>query len=217
MKNLALAFAALIFCSCLPPGAHAQMGMRPVDITGFWSPSVGSGAAYNVQSKQNNMRMELTIVGKESVDGKDGYWMESSGQLPQGNGEFVSKMLMVVDGPKTHVQRMIMQMPGRPPMEMPAQMMQRGQSPDQESDIRVDAQDLGKETVTTPAGSFECEHYKTKKGDDVWLSDKVHPWGMVKMTNGDTQIMLAKVISDARDKVTGEPQQFNPLQLAPRQ
>ena len=56
MKNLALAFAALIFCSCLPPGVHAQVGMRPVDITGFWSPSVGSGAAYNVQSKQTTYR-----------------------------------------------------------------------------------------------------------------------------------------------------------------
>jgi hypothetical protein len=42
---------------------------------------------------------------------------------------------------------------------------------------------LGSETLKTPAGSFECKHYKqaTAQGDgEVWMSDKVLPSGLVQ-------------------------------------
>jgi hypothetical protein len=44
---------------------------------------------------------------------------------------------------------------------------------------------LGTETLKTPAGSFDCKHYKqaTPAGDaEVWISDKVLPAGMVQTT-----------------------------------
>jgi hypothetical protein len=219
MKRSGLSFAVLAFSFLLSAGGYGQMGMRQPDITGFWNPTVGSGAAYEIQNEQTKNQIEIAVVGKESVDGKDGFWMEYAGAVPgsngQGDAQFVSKILMVLDGPNTEVRRMIMQMPGRPPMEMPMQMIQRGQDQQRQADIRKDAQDLGKESVTTPAGSFDCEHYKMKNGGDIWVSEAVHPWGMVKMKNETTEIILVKTIADAKDKITGEPQPFNPMQMAP--
>jgi hypothetical protein len=46
---------------------------------------------------------------------------------------------------------MIMQMPNRPPMEMPAQMLQmHGQK--RSADVRNEAEDVGSESVTTTSG-----------------------------------------------------------------
>ena len=67
--------------------------------------------------------IEYTIVGKESVDGKDGFWMEwttTAGAM----GEMVMKVLIVPGS--TSAQKVIMQMAGRPPMEMPMQMGHAG-------------------------------------------------------------------------------------------
>ena len=44
---------------------------------GILNPVVGSGGQYEVTTEKGaKMVMEIAIVGKESVDGKDGYWFE---------------------------------------------------------------------------------------------------------------------------------------------
>ena len=121
-------------------------------------PVVGSGAAYEITSSDGRKtNIEYAIVGKESVNGKDAYWMEwtTSGM---GSGQMVMKMLTAV-GDSTVTSRMIMQMPGRPPMEMPAQMTGRMNGQSAPADIRSTAEDVGSESVTVPAGTFTCEHY----------------------------------------------------------
>src|SRR5207245_5147976 len=64
------------------------------------------------------------------------------------------------------------------------QMVNRGGQPSEQSaDARDRAERVGNESVTTPAGIFTCEHWRLKDGSgDVWISDKVAPWGLVKMT-----------------------------------
>ena len=43
----------------------------------IFNPVVGSGGQYEVTTeKGDKMVMEIAIVGKDSVDGKDGYWFE---------------------------------------------------------------------------------------------------------------------------------------------
>jgi hypothetical protein len=124
MKNIPIRFAAAaLFCSLLAGAAPAQMGrFSAPQVMGFWNPVVGAGAVYTVQpAKGDKTEMQIAIVGEEQVDGKDAYWYEMS--FNHGNGETIMKSLMVLNGPDTHVSRMIMQMPGRPPMEMPTQMM----------------------------------------------------------------------------------------------
>ncbi len=193
--------------------AVAQMGTRGPSFRGVWNPVVGSGAAYSIEQKGGEKsEMEIAIVGKESVDGKDGYWSEITFQSPRGEGQMVMKSLTVLDGSNTAVKRMIMQMSGQPPMEMPMTMMKQRGSTTHPADIRTNAEDVGGETVTTPAGTFTCEHYRMKDGSaDVWVAKNVAPYGLVKSTGKDTTMVLTRVITDAKDKITGRPVPFNPM------
>jgi hypothetical protein len=179
---------------------------------GIWNPVVGQGGAYEIQGKDGQKsNMEIVIVGKESVNGKDAYWFEMTMANPRMNGVMVMKSLMVTDGESVTVSRMIMQMPGGQAMEMPAQMVQMHHQP-QPADIRKEAEDVGPETVTTPAGTFACEHYRLKDGSgDSWVSQKAATYGLVKFQGKDTTMVLTKVITDAKDKITGTPQPFNPM------
>lgn len=205
LRNLVLVtvFAGL---SALPAGA--QMMMQMPNVRGVWTPVVGSGAAYQIDGSKGKIDAEITIVGKESVNGKDGYWMEM-GVNPNGQ-QMYAKNLMSVDGNTASIWRTIIQMPGLPPMEMPANMSRMGQQPP--ADIRQDAQLVGTEDVTTPAGTFSCQHYKTKDGD-AWISTKITPWALVKATGNAQTITLQRVITNATDHITGTPQKFDPAQM----
>jgi len=206
-------FAAVCaFCIAVASVASAQMGMgmRPSMPSGIFTPTVGAGAQYeSTTADGNKTTIEFTIVGKETVNGKDGYWMEwttNSG----GMGAMVMKTL-VVPGATDATQRVIMQMGKNPPMEMPSQS--RGMSVKPNFDVRSSAQDLGKESVTVPAGTFSCEHYRSKDGGDTWVSSQVPPFGMVKSSNNGSTMVLTKVITGAKDKITGTPVPFNPQMM----
>jgi len=214
--SLRFAVSAVLF-GLMATAAAAQMGsFSAPHVMGFWNPVVGQGAAYSMQSaKGDKTDMQIAIVGKEQVEGKDAYWYEMS--FNRGSGQMIVKTLMVLNGTDTHVSRMIMQMPGRPPMEMPTQMMHQDKTT-QPADVRSDAEDLGSETITVPAGTFTCKHYRTKKaGGDVWVSEKISPYGLVKSKTNDSSMELTKVVTGAKDQITGTPQPFNPQMLMQQQ
>lgn len=209
MKRL-LGIATVVFVLALMVGAaHAQFRMRAPSLTGVWNPQVGSGASYETQEKDGTKRtMEMAVVGKESAGGKDGYWLELSFSRSNGSGETVMKWLFVRDGDELTLEHAIMQMPGRPPMEVPDMMLQRMSSQPQTADISKTSDDLGSDSVTTPAGTFACEHYKQKDGSgEFWIKKNIGPFGLVKGIDRDgTATVLTKVITDAKDKITGTPQ-----------
>jgi len=224
MKNWKIAAACGFSLAVLAGVASAQMGMGmrggPTP-HGFFNPVVGSGSDYEITTQDGKKtNIEYAIVGKESVDGKDGYWMEwTTSGGGTGMGQMVMKVLTVV-GDNTVTSRMIMQMPGRPPMEMPSQMTGRmngqaqGQSQSPTTDIRGASQDVGSESITVPAGTFSCEHYRAKDGSsDTWVSTKVSPLGVVKYQGKDSTMVLTQVVTDAKDKITGTPQPFNPMMM----
>jgi hypothetical protein len=215
MRNI----KGLTFCACclsltiLATAASAQMGMgmRQRSLpSGVFNPVVGSGAAYDMQpANGQKMNIEYTIVGKESVDGREGFWMEWT-TAAGGMGEMIMRVLIVPGS--TSAQKVVMQMPGRPPMEMPMQMGHMNPGAAAPSDIRNLAEDVGTESITTPAGTFSCEHYKMKDGSgDSWVSSKVPPFGLVKHQGKDSSMVLTKIITDAKDKIVGTPQPFNPM------
>ena len=201
-----------VLVAMMPLFASAQMGMHVAPaMRGIFNPVVGSGGEYEMTAdKGTKMVMEIAIVGKESVAGKDGYWFEMTmSNSPM--GQMVMKSLTVVDGTDTVVSRMIMQMGTRPPMEMPTQM-NKSSAQKQPADIRDRAEDVGSETVTTPAGTFTAERYKMKDGTgDAWVAPKAGPYGLVKFQGKDSTMVLTKVLTDAKDKITGTPQPFNPM------
>jgi len=216
MKGMRQLGLTLCLLSVTAASAKAQMGMgmRQAPMPrGIFNAVVGSGGEYEITTADGHMtKIGYAIVGKETVNGKDAYWMEwtTSGM---GNGEMVMKVLIALDGSNTATSRVIMQMPGRPPMEMPSQM-NRMNSQAQSADIRTTADDVGSESVTVPAGTFTCEHYRMKDGSgDTWVSSKVSPLGVVKHQGKDSTMVLTKVITDAKDKIIGIPQMFNPAMM----
>ena len=201
-------------CMLLPLTASAQMGMRSSPtMRGVWNPVVGAGGTYELTKKDGTKTsMEMAIVGKESVGGKDGYWFEVTiADSPMGT--LIMKSLLVRDDQDMVSSKMLMQFGNRPPMEMPSQMTQARQDGEkQPADIRQLADEVGRESVTTPAGTFSTTHYKMKDGSgDVWVADHAGPYGTVKFQGKDTSMILTKVTSDAQDKITGTPVPFNPM------
>ena len=198
------AFGMAILAS--PAGAQRGMGMRPSMPSGIFNPTVGAGSQYeSTAADGTKTTVEFTIVGKETVAGKDGYWMEW--WTPGKMGDMVFKTLVVPGAPEA-TQHVIMQMGKNPPMEMPAQGP--GMSVKPNFDVRSGAQDLGKKSVTVPAGTYSAEHYRSKDGGDTWVASQVPPFGMVKSSNSGTTMVLTKVITGAKDRITGTPVPFNP-------
>ena len=202
-----LALAFTLTASAQGP-LGASMGPLP---RGMFNPVVGSGAQYEIQPNgKDKMTVEIDVVGKEPVNGKDGYWFETA--FDSHMGQMLMKMLMLSDAANSTVAKMIMQMQGRPPMEMPVQMM--GQRAQQTYDLRDKADKVGSESVTVPAGTFTADHYHMKDGSgDFWVSDKVSPYGVIKGQGKDFSMVLTKVVTDAKDKITGTPVPFNPALL----
>jgi hypothetical protein len=216
MKSLRVAAACLFCLAVFTTTANAQMGMgmRPSMPMGIFTPTVGSGAQYESTAEDGSKTtIEFAVVGKDTASGKDAYWLEwstTSGKM----GEMVMKMLIAPDSGSGAPTHMIMQMGGRNPMEMPAQMGRMGNQPAPKLDIRSSSTDLGKESVTTPAGTFQCEHYRANDGSgDTWVSGQVPPFGMVKSQTKSSSMVLTKVITDARTKIVGTPVPFNPQMM----
>jgi len=205
---LALGFATIGWTQ----GMRGGMGRQAPRLLGEFKPVVGSGAQYQMTAKNGTMSFAYVIVGQEEVEGSAGYWMEIRSENPGMPGEMVMKQLIVTGGDKPQIKRMIMQMPGRPPMEMPMGMLgmgQRGQGAGAAD--TSPGEKVGSETVTVPAGTFVCDHYRKQEPRgtvDVWISSKVPPYGMVKMSSAEMTMVLEKVLSNETSHIQGEPQKM---------
>ena len=227
MRSIRMWFAAAAILA-LAATASAQMGMGGMGMAGgfrgVWNPVVGAGGLYETQNQRQGpgggtSQMQIAIVGQETVNGKTGYWLEMTMDNPRGGGITYMKFLYVLDAGKMQILRMVIQPPGRSPIEMPVGgmggMMGNRQPPPQAADISKEAQDLGSESVMVPAGTFTTEHYKHSDGSDVWVSPTVPPWGLVKLTSANSNMTLLKVVTGATDMITGTPQTFDPGQMRP--
>jgi hypothetical protein len=213
MGTLVIALALGFATAGWTQGMRGGMGRMP-RMLGEFKPVVGAGAQYQMTEKGHTMNYAYAIVGKEDVEGGAGYWMEMRMESPGMPGETVMKHLMVLGGDRPQIKRMIMQSPGSPPMEMPMGMMlgmgQRQQAPGQGD--TSPGERVGSETITVPAGTFECEHYRKQEPHgtmDVWISSKVSPYGTVKMSSGEMTMVLEKVLSNETSHIKGEPRKMD--------
>ena len=212
MKRCCLGSAVLAICLLVASAASAQMGMdlfKKPDIAKAFNPVVGKGAQYlNTVTSANPAKtntMEISIVGKESVEGEDGYWMEFV-MTDEKNQTFAGKALFTSADFQFH--RMIMQMPGQGAVEMPFNPTATRREKMDESINEWHS--VGTESVSVPAGTFSCEHWRNdKRNSDIWTSDKITPVGMVKEVNSHGTMVLTKVIDDAQDRVTGPVKKFD--------
>jgi len=94
---------------------------------------------------------------------------------------------------------------------MPLAMMRGGMQQARTAEGPDPGEKLGTESVTVPAGTFDCEHYRkqTEHGSyDYWISPKVTPYPIVKMTGPETTMVLVKVLSGESSHIHGEPRQM---------
>ncbi len=214
LKQMAVMLALVALA--LPLAAQMGMGPRVPTLSGVWHPVVGSGAAYErtMTGNGSKMQMEITVVGKEDMGGKTGYWVEMAMTDPKAGGEMLMKQLMTVGDDGVAASKVIMQPPGQQPMEMDLNMPGRNMRQSTPADVHDKAEVVGTESVTVPAGTFTCEHLRQKDGSsDVWISDKVSPWSLVKYQDSKSTMVLTKVITDAKDRITGTPTKFDPMQM----
>jgi hypothetical protein len=121
------------------------------------------------------------------------------------------KTLMAAEGNDGIVQRLIIQLPGDDKPIDYSFLLTNASSLNpiwiRTLDSRSNAQNIGTESVTTKAGTFSCQHWRTANDAvDFWISDKVTPWSLVKMRSkdGDT-ITLRRVLSNTKTQVRGAP------------
>ncbi len=220
-KRTAMMFlVALTVTSGLWAQHRGGMGMNPmagIPSFGLQNPTVGSGSEYLITTKGKEMDMAVVAMGKEDVDGATGYWMETRMTSQEIGGEMVMKNLMVSSGSQAGIKRMIMQAPGKPPMEMGGFMMNMMQQ-HQTAPITPNAGDksgmgevVGTESVTVPAGTYSCQHYRktdARGTTDMWISTDVTPYALVKMTGPDMTMVLKKALSNEASHIHGEPQKM---------
>jgi hypothetical protein len=216
MKRLQLVLLAAACSLCLASGAAAQLGgmnfFSKPNIADIFKPVVGQGAVYlSTTEGKEGREMEMTVVGKEMTPTGEAYWMEMA--MPHGgNQKIYSKMLMTKD---FQFSKVIFQMPGQSAMEMPVSPSDKDRA-DMKSEMAKYTQ-VGTETITVPAGTFSCAHWKKADGtDDVWTSDKVTPLAMVKQVGKTHSMVLVRQITGATDHITGPVTAFDPKAFAQR-
>jgi hypothetical protein len=211
LKQLVVMFAVIALAM---PLAAQMFGPKVPTLSGIWHPAVGTGAAYEITKAGKKSQIEISIIGKEDVDGKTGFWQEFAMTDQNTSQMMYGKTLVSVTDAGITTMRMVIQLPGRDPMEMYGGMMGRNVNTTVADNIANKAEIVGTDSITVPAGTFSCTHYRMKDGTgDAWVSDKVSPWGLVKSQDKDSSVVLAKVITDAKDHITGTPTKFDPMQM----
>jgi hypothetical protein len=206
--------AAVSFLSSSSP-ARAQMGMdlfKKPAIAKAFHPVIGKGAEYQSTGKDSSSgpsTIEMGVISKESIDGSDGFWLQFY-RTDSAGKNVVGKVLISASDFQVH--RTIFQPTGKPAMEMdinPA-VMARHSATDELNNWHS----VGTETITVPAGTFSCDHWRDDKNNsDVWTSDKVTPYGLVKEVRPNSTMVLTKIVDHIPDRITGPVQKMDMQQL----
>jgi hypothetical protein len=218
MKRLSLiaVVCCLLVVVALPAQAQVDLNFfRHSNIAKYLNPVVGKGAEYSSTDKDSPSEktriMTMGVVGKESFEGKEAFWMEVVST--DGTHPMLFKMLITRDDFEFH--KTVMQMPGQPAMEMPFNGNASRENKVEEK--FKEWHSVGSEPVTVPAGTFMCDHlHNDKTSGDMWVSDKVTPFGMVKHVDGKRVMVLTKLIPDFQDRITGPVKQFDPQSFRQR-
>jgi len=169
---------------------------------------VGNWSAYEFTDPASGTdgTLRFAVVNRDGSD----FWYEM--QASTDEGDIIIQML-VPAFPFTpdQVTEVIFKAPGQPAMRLPSEMlsmMQQQMANNPMFDFAENcaaAEDLGRETVEVPAGTFETFHIMNP-GDqgEVWISLDV-PFGMIK-GEGEGTIVLMEYGSDAVSAITEEPQ-----------
>ncbi|MBI1737719.1 MAG: hypothetical protein HYR58_00540 [Acidobacteria bacterium] len=208
------AFIALAFLAVAPHNSAQFEKLRPVNY-GVWSPQVGAGAIYLLESQGEMQAQELSVVGTEAMVTGTAYWLEMR-VATKGKKDGIAFRQLFYESKKKLVTDHFIVAPfkGGAGQEFPNSWMGSVKitivglfsTADTPTDFRKRAKRIGTETVSTPAGAFDCEVWRMKKGrTTVWYSQQVKPFGLVKMTSQYGTVSLLWVISNAKQRIYVNP------------
>lgn len=159
------------------------------------APAVGLWAEYNFQGNGQSGSSRIAVVGTETRDGRELTWYEMS--FDAGGQSGIMKMLG--EGGFYHalaeekIVEMVVKIAGQPAMKFSGAMIvrmqsQMGSDPAAEfGKACADAERVGVESVTVPAGTFDAVHFRLTSGQkpgDAWIVEGM-PFGMIKWTGSD--------------------------------
>ena len=207
----------LMLAGCLVIGVTAPAAAQDItevcksigDLSvGDWAQYQMSGAAVQGQDVES---IRFAIVGEETTDEGSFVWYEFDTVTDE--GALIVKML-VAGWPfeMSGVKDVILKVGGQPAMRVPERMLammqqQMASSPIEDFAKQCNAANfVGKEDVTTPAGTFATLHVRTEQHNgDAWVSMDV-PFGMVKgSSEGGPTMELLRFGSDASTQITETP------------
>ncbi len=216
MNRKAQWLVAAMVCLMSTPQIYGQMGFPSIkrpNIANIFHPVVGTGTAYEQTSNDGSKkRLEMSIVGSETIGTQQAYWMEVGHVDSNSPTMKYTKILLTPDDFAFH--KIVFLMPNSTqPMEMDMDAKAQGHRDAVDKNLEK-WHTVGTESVTVPAGTFSCEHWtKTDGKGDIWVSSKISPMGIVKSVDGNETMVLTKVISDAKTHIVGTPMKFDPQMM----
>ncbi len=195
--KLAVAAVVAVFCAWSSLAAAQAPGNASLSFEALARSAPGAWAEYTMtvgQQKGSTMRYSLVEKTAKRMA------LEIETTAPP----LVMRMDFEANGPSAwKLSRIRMRMGGGSVQEVPA--------PDSGTDqlIKKDGafgELIGAETLKTPAGSFDCKHYKqaTMQGaGEVWMSDKALPSGLVQtvVQSVSAKITLSAIGTGAAAKI----------------
>jgi hypothetical protein len=160
------------------------------NIADIFKPVVGSGGLYEEQrtdQKKPSTQLEMTIVGKEAVDGQQGWWMEV-GHVA-GKSDYFSAAGATGDGNASQFHRQRQQGEGGNGKVAPG----------------------GHGNHYRARGYLQLRALEERHGSRACMgSDKGSPMGTVKSVTEDGSSMTAQDNTGATDRITGPVTKFDP-------
>jgi hypothetical protein len=174
---------AIVLALLLATPAFADGPALTVD---FKRAAVGTWADYTLKVSDRTMKARWAFLARDAegntlelaVDGP-------AAAAPKIGGRTVTRMVLAPDpiGLGKPFRQIVVQLGEREPVEIPLDLpglpAQKFQNPDPKKIV-------ARETITVPAGTFATSHYRDVLPDstvDSWLSDDVHPLGVVKIVS----------------------------------
>lgn len=182
------------------------------------APAIGSWVEFDFQGQGQAGRSRLAAVGTEMRGERSLTWYEMS--FATGGQDGVVKML--ADGGFYHamaekkIEEIVVKVAGQPAMKFSGAMVEQIQN---RMNIDADpaaefgrgceqAERVGAESVTVPAGTFDAVHYRLTSGQtvgDAWIVEDM-PFGMIKWagSGGETAVLVSRG-DDAVTQITETP------------
>lgn len=185
----------------------------------------GNGSRFTLQSQGSTFDMNVGLVKVDPAAGRTVIEVFAAAQLAD---PLWQQFVISVKGERPVVESGYIQVGNKAPMVLPKQHLSGVGGLDvglfmlSEAELRSgktgDLRLVGSETLTTPAGTVACSHYRMDKGGqkiDAWVSDEARPIGLVRMvstgkkTDQNYQLELRELLSGIAPKI--DPAKAGPL------